>query len=47
MKTKVLDALQVSSVRELTNRVNELGIQKEDIVQILSDENGFFLLYYK
>ena len=44
--TKTLEAVQVSSVRTLVSFVNENHIQKEAIVQVLPDENGFFLLYY-
>ena len=41
-----MDALQAFSLRDLVNKVNSKGIQKEDIVQIASGENGFTLLYY-
>lgn len=45
----ILDVLHFSSLRALVNGVNERGIEKNDIVQILKDteEEGFFLLYYK
>lgn len=39
--------LQARSLRELVERVNDNGIMKEDIVDIIGGDEGFFLLYYK
>ena len=44
---KVMDAIQAMSLRNLVSQINALGLQKEDILQVLSNEEGFFLLYYK
>ena len=44
---KRMYAFHASSVRQLTDSINEMGLQKEDIVQIISSDDGFFLLYYK
>lgn len=35
------------SLRELVDYINYSRIQKEDIVKVLPDENGYSLLYYK
>ena len=42
-----MDVLQARSLRELVEKVNEKGVMKEDIVEIIREEDGFFLLYYK
>lgn len=44
---KKLTALQAHSLRDLVQAVNDMGIQKEDIVKILDKDEGYFLLYYK
>lgn len=44
---KRLAALHSDTIRGFVDRVNALGIQKEDIVQILRATDGFVLLYYK
>jgi len=44
---KVMDAIQAMSLRNLVSQINALGLQKEDVLQVLSNEEGFFLLYYK
>lgn len=45
--TKQWNALQSGSLRELVDQANSIGIQKEDFIQVLADDNGYFLLYYK
>lgn len=49
-----MDYIQASSLRELLNKVNshnnkypECAILKEDIVEILKEEETFIMLYYK
>ncbi len=49
-----MDYIQASSLRELLNKVNshnneypECAIQKEDIVEILKEEETFIMLYYR
>lgn len=44
---KQLDTIHTGSLRELVSQVNSLGIQKDDIAQVISNDDGFFLLYYK
>ena len=47
---KLLRAFHASSIREVTERANQLittsGLSKEDIMQVVHTEDGFFLLYY-
>lgn len=45
-ETKVMQSLFTNSLRNLVDQVNAYGIQKEDIVHLHSDEEGFILLYY-
>nr|DAF12149.1 MAG TPA: hypothetical protein [Crassvirales sp.] len=49
-----MDYIQASSLRELLNKVNshnneypESAILKEDIVEILKEEETFIMLYYR
>lgn len=44
---KRLYALQSSSVREIVESVNSIGIKKEDVLSVLERDDTFFLLYYK
>lgn len=51
---KELAVLQAHSLRDLTNKVNEINfsdsgkpILKEDIVDILRIDGTFFLMYFK
>lgn len=44
---KTLTAISSMTLRNLINKVNELGVQKEDIVRIVKENETFFLLYYK
>ena len=52
-KTRI-DYMQATSLRELLNKVNshnsdypECAILKEDIVEILKEEETFIMLYYR
>lgn len=45
-KAKQMIAFHASSIRELTERANILNISKDDIVQIVSVDDGFILIYY-
>lgn len=44
---KQLTAINSFTLRNLIDKVNELGIQKEDIVNIIKENETFLLLYYK
>lgn len=46
-KNKTMDVLQAYSLRDLIQEVNKASIQKEDIVKVFENDNGYFLLYYK
>lgn len=43
---KQLRAFHANSIREITERVNQKGLSKEDILQVVCTDDGFFLLYY-
>lgn len=44
---KKLKVLQAFSLRDLVDGTNNIGLQKDDIVTILpNEENGFYLLYF-
>ena len=43
----IMAVLQSRSLRGLVDKVNDECIQKDDIVQLLCDEEGFSLIYYK
>ena len=43
---KKMTALFAENSRAMVDKVNSLGIQKEDIVQVLPSNEGFVLLYY-
>ena len=45
--SKKMAALHASNLRGIVESVNTYGIKKEDIVQVISGDNGFMLLYYK
>ena len=47
-KRKRLEVFQTDRIRDLVNTVNEKGVQKEDIVEVLIDArtHEFILLYY-
>lgn len=44
---KTLHAEQAQSFRGLVDKCNALGLQKEDILQVVPSTDGFFLLYFK
>ena len=44
---KTLTVVQGYGLRKIVDTVNNLGIQKEDIVNILRSDDEYFLLYYK
>ena len=44
---KELTCLLARSLRGLVDECNKKGIRREDILQILPNSEGFFLLYYK
>lgn len=44
---KKLDVIYENSLRDLVGHVNHNGIQKEDIVNILKEEENYILLYYR
>lgn len=52
-RKETLAVIHTSSLRELVNTVNEINettaskILKDDIVEVLKEEGGYFLLYYK
>ena len=43
----VFNVLQGSSLRSIVDQANKLNLTKDDIVQVIPMEGGFFLLYYK
>jgi len=44
---KQLTALNTDSVRTLINMINEMGIQKDDILKIICEQDSYYLLYYE
>ena len=44
---KKMEAFHAGTLREVVEQVNARNIQKEDIVQVLPNNGGFILLYYK
>ena len=44
---KNLNVIYENSLRDLVGHVNHDGIQKEDIVNILKEEENYILLYYR
>ncbi len=44
---KELCILHTDSLRELVERVNSEGIQREDVLKLYEQGGTFFLLYYK
>lgn len=44
---KQLTALNADSIRSLVDSVNEIGIQKEDVLKLISTDDGYYLLYYQ
>lgn len=43
---KKLRTIQAPNISKLISRANELGIQKEDIVDIITIPNGYILIYF-
>lgn len=52
-KKETLAVIHAGSLRELVNTVNSINettaskILKDDIVEVMREEGGYFLLYYK
>lgn len=44
---KGMNVLVYPNIRKMVNAVNDLGIQKEDIVSIEKVDNDFILIYYE
>ena len=44
---KQLTALNAHSIRSLVDSANEIGIQKEDVLKLMSTDDGYYLLYYQ
>lgn len=44
---KKLNVIYENSLRDLVGHANHDGIQKEDIVNILKEEENYILLYYR
>lgn len=44
---KGMHVLVYPNIRKMVNAVNDLGIQKEDIVSIEKVDNDFILIYYE
>lgn len=44
---KKLDVIYENSLRDLVEHVNHDGIQKENVVNILKEEENYILLYYR
>lgn len=44
-----LQVIQAFSLRDLIVKANNLGIKKEEIINILPDttENGYYLVYFR
>lgn len=42
-----LTALSAPTLRDLIIKANDKGIKKEDIVNVLKENEAFILLYYK
>lgn len=46
-RKKEMKVLHTQYLREMVNEVNEIGIQKEDIVSFLSQgADGYYLIYF-
>ena len=43
---KKLKPLQASSINRIITGANEMGIKKEDIVDIITIPNGYILIYF-
>lgn len=45
MKRRKLDHIGANSLRDLLKEANELGIKKEQIVQIIETKHSFYMVY--
>ena len=43
---KIMHYMNGKNVRELVEKANVLGIQREDIVSILSGKDYYYMIYY-
>ena len=43
---KIMHYMNGKNVRELVKKANVLGIQREDIVSILSGKDYYYMIYY-
>ena len=43
---KIIHYMNGKNVRELVEKANVLGIQREDIVSILSGKDYYYMIYY-
>ena len=41
-----MEILISTTIRDLVRQVNELKIQRDNIITIIKDNNQFFLIYY-
>lgn len=44
---KELKVLQSTSLRELVIQINQMGLQKDDILTLIKNDETFLLLYFK
>ena len=43
---KIMHYMNGKNVRELVEKANALGVQREDIVSILSGKDYYYMIYY-
>ena len=43
---KIMHYINGKNIRELVEKANALGIQREDIVNILSSKDYYYMIYY-
>lgn len=46
-KQQQMKALYSMSLRELIEKANKNGIQRDDVVDIIKEDNTFILVYFK
>lgn len=44
--TKIMHYINGKNVRELVEKANALGVQRDDIVSILSGKDYYYMIYY-
>ena len=44
--TKIMYYMNGKNVRELVEKANALGVQRDDIVSILSGKDYYYMIYY-